>query len=231
MKQLGLQSFRTQMNGAALAEGTRIRRIFADIKKIRVNPRYPRYPRSNKLFSIAFFISVLFSVTSFAKDLHFVYVRLDINSMDIDTLKAQIEKLVDSFSDSDFIVYYSNENTTMDKRSWNKNKLFVLINSQNSSIPIDIPDEIESISLPLEIRLQEESYTDIHFDCFVGREFFEKEHQNDVLARMLIVNSLLQSKYNITLKYYPCGASYSQAKIKFNPEYNINVSSKIISSI
>jgi hypothetical protein len=151
--------------------------------------------------------------------------------MDTEKLKAQIEKLKASFSDSDFIVYYSNENTTMDKQSWDRNKLFGLINSQNTSIAISIPDELESISVPLEIVLQEESYSAVYFDCFVGNEFFDKNFQDTLLARMLIVNSLLQSKYSVSLLYYPCGATYKQEKIKFNPEYNINVSPKIISSL
>jgi hypothetical protein len=151
--------------------------------------------------------------------------------MDTEKLKAQIEKLKENFSDSDFIVYYSNENTTMDERSWDKNKLFGQISGQNSSIAISIPDELESISVPLEKQLQEESYSAIHFDCFVGSEFFDKNFQDMLLARMLIVNSLLQSKYKVSLQYYPCGATYRQEKIKFNPEYNINVSPKIIPSL
>ena len=48
---------------------------------------------------------------------------------------------------------------------------------------------------------------------------------------MLIVNSLTQSKYNISLQYYPSGATYNYEKIKFNPEYNINITTKIISSL
>ena len=102
---------------------------------------------------ILLLLSVLFSTTSFASDLHFIYIRLD-NSMDIEKLKTQIEKLKNSFSGDDFIVYYSNDNITMDKKSWDKNKLFGQINSQNSSIAISIPDELESISIPLEKYLQ-----------------------------------------------------------------------------
>jgi len=179
---------------------------------------------------IILLISILFSATSFAKDLHFIYVRLDY-SMDTEKLKAQIEKLKTGFSDSDFIVYYSNENTTMDKQSWDRNKLFGQISSQNSSIAISIPDEIESISIPLEKQLQEESYSAVYFDCFVGNEFFEKKFQDSLLARMLIVNSLIQSKYSVSLQYYPCGATYTEKKIKFNTEYNINLTTKIISSL
>ena len=175
-------------------------------------------------------IGVSFLSTSFAKDLHFIYVRLD-NSMDTEKLKAQIEKLKNSFSDGEFIVYYSNENTTMDKQSWDKNKLFGQISSQNSSIAISIPDELESISVPLENQLQEESYSAVYFDCFVGDEFFENNFQDQLLARMLIVNSLLQSKYSVSIQYYPSGATYKQEKIKFNPEYNIHLSTKIISSL
>ena len=179
---------------------------------------------------IILLISALLSTTSFAQDLHFIYVRLD-NSMDTEKLKAQIEKLKDSFSGSDFIVYYSNENTTMNKQSWDKNKLFGLINSQNSSIAISIPDELESISVPLEKQLQEGSYSAVYFNCFVGSEFFDNNFQDMLLARMLIVNSLIQSQYNVSLQYYPCGATYNQEKIKFNPEYNINLSTKIITSL
>jgi len=179
---------------------------------------------------IVLIMSVMFSATSFAKDLHFIYVRLD-NSMNPEILKAQIEKLIDSFSGSDFIMYYSNENTTMDKRSWDKNKLFGQISNQNSSIAISIPDEIESISVPLEKHLQEESYSNIYFNCFVGNDFFEKKFQDVLLARMLIVNSLLRSKYQVSLHYYPCGAIYNEKQIKFSPEYNINLTVKIISSL
>jgi len=179
---------------------------------------------------IILIISVFFSTTSFAKDLHFLYVRLD-NSMDTEKLKAQIETLKDSFSSNDFIVYYSNENTTMDKRSWDGNKLFGQISSQNSSIAISIPDELESISVPLEKHLQEESYSAIYFECFVGNEFFDNHFQDMLFARMLIVNSLVQSTYNVLLQYYPCGATYNQETIKFNPEYNINLITKIISSL
>ena len=179
---------------------------------------------------IMLLISVLFSATSFAEDLHFIYVRLD-NSMNTETLKTQIEKLKNSFSGSDFIVYYSNENTTMDKQSWDGNKLFGQISSQNSSIAISIPDELENISVPLEKQLQKESYSAVYFDCFVGSEFFDNDFQDMLLARMLIVNSLMQSKYSVSLQYYPCGATYTQEKIKFNPEYNINLTTKIISSL
>ena len=176
---------------------------------------------------ITLLISAVFSVTSFAKDLHFVYVRLD-NSMNTETLKTQIEKLKTGFSGSDFIVYYSNENTTMDKQSWDRNKLFGQINSQNSSIAISIPDELESISVPLEKQLQRETYSAVYFDCFVGSEFFDNNFQDMLLARMLIVNGLIQSEYSVSLLYYPCGVTYSQEKIKFNSEYNINLSTKII---
>ena len=179
---------------------------------------------------IIFLMSVLFSTTAFARDLHFIYVRLD-NSMDTEKLKAQIEKLVTGFSDSDFIVYYSNENTTMNEQSWDRNKLFGLISSQNSSIAISIPDELESISVPLEKHLQDETYSALHFDCFVGNDFFENNFQDMLLARMLIVNSLMQSKYRVALQYYPSGATYNREKIKFNPEYNINLTTTIISSL
>jgi len=177
-----------------------------------------------------FLIIFLFSATSFAKDLHFIYVRLDY-SMDTEILKAQIEKLKNSFSDNDFVVYYSNEKTTMDKQSWDKNMLFGQISSQNSSPAISIPDELENISAPLEKYLQKETYNDIYFDCFVGNEFFDKDFQNMLLARMLIVNSLTQSKYTVSLQYYPCGATYTQEKTKFNSEYAINLKTKIISSL
>jgi hypothetical protein len=173
-------------------------------------------------------ISALFSTISFAKDLHFIYVRLD-NSMDIEILKTQIGKLKSSFYGDNFILYYSNENTTMDNQSWDKNKLFGQISSQNSSIAISIPDELESISVPLENHLQEESYSAIYFDCFVGNDFFDNNFQDILLARMLIVNNLIQSKYNVSFLYYPCGATYNQEKVKFNPEYNINLKTKIIS--
>ena len=179
---------------------------------------------------IILLISILFSATSFAKDLHFIYVRLD-NSMDTEILKTQIEKLKTGLSGSDFIVYYSNENTTMDKRSWDKNKLFGQISSQNSSIAISIPDELESISVLLEKQLQDEYYSAVYFDCFVGNEFFINNFQDMLFARMLIVNSLMQSNYNLALQYYPCGATYNQEKTKFNPEYNINITTKIISTL
>jgi len=179
---------------------------------------------------IILLISVLYSTTSFAGDLHFIYVRLD-NSMNTEILKTQIEKLKNSFSGSDFILYYSNENTTMDKQSWDRNMLFGQISSQNSSIAISIPDELESISVPLEKQLQEETYNAVYFDCFVGNEFFDKNFQNLLFARMLIVNSLMQSKYSVSLQYYPCGATYKEKQIKFNSEYNINLITKIISSL
>jgi len=179
---------------------------------------------------IIIFISVLFSITSFAKDLHFIYVRLDI-SMDTEKIKTQIEKLVPSISGNDFILYYSNENTTMDERSWDRNKLFGLISGQNSSIAISIPDELENISVPLEKQLQRESYNAVVFDCFVGDNFFDNDFQDMLLARMLIVNGLIPSKYSISIRYYPCGASYNQEKTRFNPEYNINFTTKIISSL
>jgi|GEM_PF-3579103 len=175
-------------------------------------------------------ISILLSATSFADDLHFIYIRLD-RSMNTELLKAQIEKLKAGFSGSDFIVYYSNENTTMDNQSWDRNKLFGQISSQNSSIAISIPDELENISAPLEKQLQEESYSAVSFDCFVGNEFFDNNFQDMLLARALIVNSLIQSKYRVTLQYYPCGATYNQEKIKFKSEYIMNVTTKIVSSL
>ena len=179
---------------------------------------------------IVLLISVLFSVSSFAKDLNFVYVRLD-NSMDTEILKAQIEKLITGFSDKDFIVYYSNENTMMDNQSWDKDKLFGLISSQNSSVAISIPDELECISIPIERQLQKESYNAIYFDCFVGSEFFDNDFQDTLIARMLIVNSLIQSKYNVSLIYYPSGADYNREKTKFNSEYNITLKTNIISPL
>jgi len=172
----------------------------------------------------------MFSVTSLAKDLHVIYVRLD-NSMDTEILKEQIEKLKDSFSGSDFIVYYSNENTTMDKQSWDRDKLFGQISSQNSSIAISIPDEIERFSFLLEEQLQEEAYSTLYFHCFVGSIFFDNSFQNTLLARMLLVNSLVQTKYNRVIQYYPCGAVYNERQIKFNSEYNIDIKTKIISSL
>jgi len=177
---------------------------------------------------IILLISVLFAVASYANSLHFVYVRLD-NSMNTETLKKQIEKLKNSFSDSDFIVYYSNESTAMDKQSWDRNKLFGQINSQNSSLAVSIPDELENISVHLENYLHSASYNDVTFHFFVGNEFFNNSHQDMLLARLLIVNSLTQPKYSVTLQYYPCGATYNQEKMKFNPEYNINLQTKIIS--
>ena len=170
------------------------------------------------------------SITSSAIDLHFIYIRLD-NSMDGEKLKTQIEKLKNSFKDSDFILYYSNEKTTMDKESWDKNKLFAKINSQNSSAAISIPDEIETISILLENQLEEESYSAIHFDFFVGNDFFNNNYQDMLLARMLIVNGFLKSKYAVSLQYFPCGATYNSEKVKFKPEYKINLTAKIISSL
>ena len=178
---------------------------------------------------IILLISVLVSATSFAKDLHFIYVRLD-NSMDTEMLKAQIEKLKTGLSGSDFILYYSNEITTMNNQSWDRDKLFEQINSQNSSIAISIPDELENISVPLERQLQRESYSATHFHFFVGNEFFNNDFQDTILARMLIVNSLIQSKYDVSLQYYPGGATYRQEK-NINPEYNINLKTKIISAL
>lgn len=179
---------------------------------------------------IIMLISVVFSASSFAQTLHFIYVRLD-NSMDTEKLKTQIEKLTNGFSGSDFIVYYSNENTTMDERSWDRDKLFGQISGQNSSIAISIPDELESISVPLEKHLQDKSFSAVSFHFFVGSEFFDNNFQDMLIARMLIVNGLVQSKYNVALQYYPCGPAYSQAKVKFNPEYNIHLTTKIITSI
>jgi len=151
--------------------------------------------------------------------------------MDTEMLKTQIEKLINGFSGSNFVLYYSNKDTTMDTLSWNKGKLFELINSQNSSIAISIPDELENISVLLEKCLQKESCSTVYFDCFVGNEFFDNNFQDMLLARMLIVNGLIQPEYNVSLLYYPCGATYSQEKIKFNPEYNIHLKTKIISSL
>jgi len=129
------------------------------------------------------------------------------------------------------VLYYSNENTTMDKQSWDRNKLFGQISSQNSSIAISVPDELENISVPLEKQLQAESYRAVYFDCFVGSGFFENDFQNMLLARMLIVNSLVQSEYKVSLRYFPCGAVYTAKETKFNPEYNIDLSTQIISSL
>ena len=179
---------------------------------------------------IILLISALLSTTSFSKDLHFIYARLD-NSMETEILKTQIEKLINSFSDGNFIVYYSNENTTMDKRSWDVNILFEQIGTQNSSVAISIPDELENISVPLEDHLQSASYDAIYFYCFVGSDFFDNNFQNELLARMLTVNNLLQSNYHLSLSYYPCGAAYNSNKTKFNPEYNINLTTKIITSL
>jgi len=179
---------------------------------------------------IILFVSALVSINSFAKDLHFIYIRFD-NSMENEKLKKQIEKLKTSLTESDFILYYSNEKTTMDNQSWDKNKLFAQINSQNSSVAISIPDELETISILLENQLPEESYSAIHFDCFVGNDFFNNNYQDMLLARMLIVNGLLKSKYIITLQYFPCGATYNYEKIKFKPEYKINFTAQIISSL
>jgi hypothetical protein len=151
--------------------------------------------------------------------------------MDTEILEAQIKKLKTGFANSDFVLYYSNESTTMDKQSWDSNKLFGLINRQNSSIAISIPDEIENISLPLEKQLQAESYNTVYFDCFVGSNFFDSDFQNTLLARLLIVNSLVQSEYKVLLRYFPCGATYTAQKTKFNPEYNIHLSTQIISSL
>jgi hypothetical protein len=151
--------------------------------------------------------------------------------MDTEILEAQIEKLKAGFANSDFVLYYSNESTTMDKQSWDSNQLFGLINMQNSSVAISIPDEIENISLPLEKQLQAESYSAIYFDCFVGSNFFDSDFQNMLLARMLIVNSLVQSEYKVSLRYFPCGAAYTAQKTKFNPEYNIHLTTQIISSL
>jgi len=175
-------------------------------------------------------ISICFSINSFAQDLHFVYVRFE-NTMDTEILKDQIEKLIIDFSDSDFILYYSNESATMDGYSWNKRELFRQINSQNSSIPISPPDELEKISIPLEQHLQDKSYSDLYFHCCIGSKFFDNDFHNKLFARMFIVNSLIPSKYNIYLRYYPCGDFYNPEKIQFDTEYNINLIPKIISSL
>lgn len=179
---------------------------------------------------ITLILCFMFSVSSFSKDLHFIYVRFD-SSMDTEVLKVQIEKLKNSLSTSDFIVFYSNENTTMNNESWDRDKLFGQISSQNSSISISIPDELESISVPLEKQLQEESYSTIYLECFVGNSFFDNNFQDTLLARMLLVNSFVQSKYNFSIQYYPCGANYNEKQIKFNSEYNIHLKTKIITSL
>ena len=148
--------------------------------------------------------------------------------MNTELLKSSIEKLKTGFTGSDFIVYYSDGKTTMDKQSWDRNELFGQISSQNSSIAIYLPDEIENISVPLEKHLQKESYSDVYFHCFVGKSFFENDYQDILLARMLIVNSLIPPKYNVFLLYYPCGTTYDYEIIKFKSEYKSNLITKII---
>ena len=157
--------------------------------------------------------------------------------MDKDALKEQVVKLKTTFTNSDFVLFYSNAKKTMDVQTWNQGDLFGLISNQSSSIAVSVFDELENISALIEKYLQMEiteddfsmkqiksklDYESISFDCFVGEEFFANDMQNSLLARMLFVNSLNQKNYNVDIFYYPCGAYYTDEIVRFNSQYSIN---------
>lgn len=202
-----------------------------------------RIKNKKKLFIIV--VAVFLSLSCFTKDFHFVYIRLD-NSMDKDIFKEQIVKLKTTFTNSDFVLFYSNAEIVMDVQTWNQQELFGLISNQSSSVAVSVFDELENISVLLEKYLQMEiieddfgmkqikskfDYESISFDCFIGEEFFDNDKQNSLFARMLFANSLNQQNYNVDIFYYPCGANYTDEIVKFNSQYSINKKSEIKKSL
>jgi hypothetical protein len=184
---------------------------------------------------------VLFSASAFAKEFHFIYIRLD-HSMDKDVLKEEIMKLKSEYANSDFVLFYSNEKVVMDTETWDEKELSGLISHQISTLAISVSEELEFISELLGKYLQLEIVKDtfglkkivskldydlINFDCFVGDDFFNNDYQNSLLSRMLFVNSLNQEGFNVDIFYYVCGASYDKETIKFNSQYTIKKEPKI----
>jgi hypothetical protein len=185
---------------------------------------------------------LLVSLMAFAKDFHFVYVRLD-NSMDKDNVKQQITKLKNSFANSDFVIFYSNGKMKMDNETYNERDLFHAISNQSSSVAVSVYDEFEELSNLLEKYLQLSiteddagfkritsnlNYESISFDCVVGNEFFDSDYQNALLLKLLFANSLNQNNFNVDVFYYPCGAFYGNEITKFNPQYSFNKESIIV---
>ncbi len=181
-------------------------------------------------------MGVCLSLSLFARDFQFVYIRFD-NSMSKSQLLQTITNLKNTFSDSEeFIIYYSNAQIIMDARSWNEADLYGIIMEQMSYSAISIPDETEKISELLEKYLKlnfegqginkkvlsQENFSTIKFNLLVGSEFVFSKNPNGLLARVFITNSLNKSNIDLNLCYYPCGSVYTENDLQFNSLYQLN---------
>jgi hypothetical protein len=172
-------------------------------------------------------INLFFALSCYAKDFHFVYVRID-DSMNIEMVKDQIRILKNEFQNEDFVLYYSNYQMSMNATNYSEKELFGLINEQMSSSAITLFDEINKIGelfdryLNVEFdeneRLISTKYSQIIFNCIVGDNFVEDKYQDEVFARSILINSL--NDFNLQINFYPCGAKYFD--VKFSNQYNIN---------
>lgn len=168
----------------------------------------------------------LFPLFGFARNFHFVYLRVD-ESMEISEVKKQISSLKDLIQGDDFVLYYSNSKKVMEADSYDEKELFGLVGEQMTSYDITIPDEIEIISGLFEKYLQAEFdeshrlvsplYNQITLDFITGKDFLAKGYQDEILARGILVNNLLD--FDMQINFYPAGADYSF--VEFDPLYKI----------
>ncbi|MBQ9417991.1 MAG: hypothetical protein IJU19_05355 [Bacteroidales bacterium] len=161
-----------------------------------------------------------------------IYVRPDY-SMDLEQLRMQLRKVIESSGDS-YVIYYSGiKSFSMTSDNYDEDKLFGAISTQNSRLPVVPLQEIEALSALLESNLDltvdpggmvrsAKGYGSIEIICFVGDDFIEGHNADAVIARLLVVNGLSGDGTILAeVSFYPCGAAYAETPIKFSDKYGI----------
>lgn len=156
----------------------------------------------------------------FARDWHFVYLRID-NAMEAGSVKRQIERFALIFRQGDFVLYYSNAKRVMDAQTYDEQELFGLVSEQMSSYDITLYQELDMISGLLEKYFEPEldenhqvysrRYDRLVFDFIVGKDFLDKDYPNDILARSILINSLMEA--DMQINFYPCGSDYQRVEL------------------
>ncbi len=177
---------------------------------------------------------MIFAHTLWAKEFHFIYIRYEY-PMNKNDLIQQVIDLQQKFdNNTDYVIYYSNESLIMDRTTWEFKKFASSVAESGSFYSIDIPAEIELISNNIEKNLQLEydienskvesknNTTKCILDCFVGGRFV-RSYQNALFARLLIINNLQNSDFDVEMIYYPCNFNYTEETLQFNPLYRLNI--------
>lgn len=177
-------------------------------------------------------VFLLFAGLGFARDWHFVYLRVD-KSMKPDSVKRQIEQFAPVFRQGDFVLYYSNTKREMDAQTYDEQELFGWVSEQGASYEITPYQELDTISVLLEKyfepeldenhRVYSRRYNRLVFDFIVGKDFLDNNYLNEILARGILINGL--NDVDMQINFFPFGSDYQKVELDslYQIRHQINI--------